>query len=118
MGNHSRHDEGRVGWLKRGLAAQGIHALVEDDLGQAREDGIVGKVKAWVHTVEELNGSYRWAKGQVKVRTYEKPIGHWRWKLANVFLAMVHELESSLIWTRNNDFRGCCRTQSIMGLCT
>jgi hypothetical protein len=53
----------KEGWMRRRLAAQCTHALVEDVLGHARDNRKAGKVKVQVHTVEELNRGFCREKG-------------------------------------------------------
>jgi hypothetical protein len=66
----------KEGWMRRGLAARCVDALVEEVVGQARSEGKSEKVKVWIHAVEDLNGGYWRGKGWVEVRAYEKPVGH------------------------------------------
>lgn len=83
-------------WLRRGLAARCVNAVVEELVNQARnnEKWETGeKLQIWAQSVECKTGAF-WRKQEwVEVRSYEKPVGHWGSKCGYRLLVLLKEYD-------------------------
>lgn len=75
------------GWYKMGLVGRCIGAMSEELLRQAG-----GKVKLWLHAVEEVNGEYWRRRGWKEVRRFTRPAGFWDSKKGFQLVVMVKEV--------------------------
>jgi GNAT superfamily N-acetyltransferase len=85
-----------VEWMRRGLARRCVDALVEDLVKQRRSNekrDSNAKLRVWVHTVEDLNGTYWKKQGWVEVRAYDRPVGEWGSKLGYRLLVLLQEFD-------------------------
>lgn len=83
----------KAGFEKRGLAGRCIAALTEEIARGRREEVGGGRVRLWVHAVEEVNGGYWRRRGWREVRGFERPVGYWGSRFGFRLVVMVKEVD-------------------------